>query len=257
MVRVILFFIFISINTLAQIKFMFNTPERLKLCEEVNFSFSVDKNQVTAYRYKLDMPGDWLGGFQYAQKKWSDWYSNDGQSIVYKNFNIEGKYKFVVEYKLTNNTTKTIDKTVTIYWEYPEIRSTGMKINLPPLSTINSNKDLYKILAKEFKLSYEMWWQRWDYYYNLLKLTTNKETLINTIAGSITEEAYGELVEVSTKRVVYNNFNKLLLPKTIYELIKQGAVDLILIYRNLQANEAATMTAISYGAWKYFEKKGM
>jgi hypothetical protein len=133
----------------------------------------------------------------------------------------------------------------------------GMTINLPPINTITTDKDLYRILAKEFKLCYETWWQKWDYYYNILKLTTSKEEIINTIAGSITEEAYSKLVETSTKKIVYSNFNKLLLPKTIYELIKQGFVDLILIYRNLQANEAATMTAISYGAWKYFEKKGM
>lgn len=223
----------------------------------INWSLKSGYNSSDVeFRYKLDMPGDWLGGIQYANKKWSNWTPGADGNLTYSNFVQEGKYAFVVEFRTKINQKKIASSTkkFDVYWEYPEIQEEAFTINWNKVKNAATEKDKYNILSQEYFNQYQIWNQKFDYYYRLLKLTKSTDQLVDEVSKNFVETGYFKLLEKSAPSAS-KVAGKILLPKTIYDIISSGTTDLILIYRNLEANKACSMTVISYAAYKYFKNK--
>ncbi|MFW5879350.1 MAG: hypothetical protein ACOCUV_00855, partial [bacterium] len=226
------------------IRFKNTIPNRILLADKVNFGFNVDKSKVERFRYKLDMPGDWKGGIRYAVKKWSEWNTGSGVSIMMKEFNIEGEYKFVVEYdEKETNKAKSVVKRFKVYWEYPEIRSQAFRVNNGYINSAKTEKEKYRRAAVEYKKSFDMWMKKCEYEHrrlNLAKQSTEEivellsETVITTSSGTIISACGGILAA-----------KVLLGGAALYSLIRQGYTTLAIIYRSGNANLAFTMAAIS------------
>ncbi len=236
------------------IRFNYPIPNRIRLLDKVDFSFSVNKNLVSKYRFKLDVPGDWLGGIGFNLSKWSDWKTDDGTSIVFNNFEKEGKYKFVVEYKLKGEYwTHKITKEIEVYWEYPEIRTEAFNIDYSYINSAPTQKEKYRRAAQEYYKAYQMWYRKFDYEYHLMHLEGHSP---QEIVQAISKEIVQKSSEYILEKVGLNiGSNAILSGLSLYELIKQGYKDIVLLYRSKKANLASTMTALSYAAYEVYQKK--
>lgn len=234
---------------------------RYRVYDNVNFSWKCvipgkKPNDVIEYRTKLDAPGDWLGGIKYLLHKWSDWQTGEGGSVSFTNFILEGNYGFSVQCrnKSAGKESAVSKRSFSVYWEFPEVREEAFNIDWVKVNAAKSQKEKYRILASEYKKSYDIWSQKWEYEYRSLKATTSKEEIIQIIAATLVEKGHDKLLEKAAGMATSKIVNQILLPKTIYEIIKSGFTDLILVYRNVKANTAASMTGFSYAAWQVFEK---
>ena len=238
------------------IRFTNNIPSRVKLIEPVTFNFTVDKNIVKDYRFKLKVPMDWLGGILYSLKSWSDWYENEGSNVTFSDFKIEGTYKFIIQYReYGSNSKKEVTKELEAYWEYPEVRTEGYNIDYAKANKAPTKKRRYEILAKEYYKAYETWGNKFDYEKKLLKLTTSKKEILSKLGAVLVEESAWKLTEIMAGTAAKQWLQKLFLPKTLYDLIKEGFTDLIIIMRRAKANEASFMTVLNYYLWKYCDQK--
>lgn len=208
------------------------------------------------YRYKLDAPGDWLGGIKYNINKWSNWIEGNSNNIIYNDFIVEGKYTISVQCrnKNTGRTSRIESASFNITWEYPEVVEEAFSINWSKVNIAESEYDKYLILAEEYKNAHVMWNQKFEFELRRLRATVSPTDFYKTIGLALGEEGLLKLVERASTQTA-KNLSFILLPKTIYEIIKQGAVDVVLIYRNYEANKASSMAVISYYAWKRFEEK--
>ena len=226
-------------QTPSGIVFTSSIPARIKLIENVNFNFTVDTKLIANYRYKLDVPGDWLAGLSWSLLKWSDWQTNAGLNVSYSNFVSEGKYTFVIEYyKKNSSKSEQIIKEITAYWEYPEVREEAFQIDWSKVNVTKTQKEKCKVLAAEYKKCYEIWHAKWVYDYNLLKGTTSESEIINKLSTIIINKGRDGLLKWADKATA-NIVSKILLPKLIYDIIKEGSIDLILVYRNINTNKDA------------------
>ncbi|MEW6653399.1 MAG: hypothetical protein AB1394_08015 [Bacteroidota bacterium] len=255
--------VFIAQNTFVRID-LSQTKYRLFDPVVIDFSFQPASSN-TQYRYKLNVPSDWLGGIKYAANKWTEWQNGSSGHVVYSNFKIEGKYKFFVEFRDANNTRfkSSSLKEFNMYLEYPEIQYAELNIDL---NRINAESDInkkYSIAAEEFKKSYLAWYKKYEYQFKLLKLTSEPNSFFNTIASTTVEEtawkAAEEIVKSGSKSVLAKGavpwLQKVFLSKTIYDIVKEFSVTTILLFRNYEANKALIMEAINYRLWKYFEER--
>jgi len=95
----------------STIVFLKPIPGSIKVLEKVNFSFYVDQSVVSQYRYKIEIPKGLNDAVTDGLSTWSGWKSDYSINIRPQSFNKEGKYKFLVEYKLfTTNDTKLFEK---------------------------------------------------------------------------------------------------------------------------------------------------
>ena len=231
-------------------------PPRVKLLETVTISFKVDQSRVSAYRFKLDVPGDWTGGIKYAIFKWSDWTNDTGQSISYSAFEKEGTYKFTVEFRdKSSGRTRKIVKEFQVYWEYPEIRFEAIDIDFHYIRRAPDEKEKYRRAAEEYKKAYDMWMRKFEYEYKMLRLTGNTaEELVQAVsAGIVKKSAHVALANVNAPPV----FGHLLSGLTLYSIIKEGYITLATVYRNIEANKAASMAIVTHALyliyWGKFE----
>ena len=207
-------------------------------------------------RYRLDVPGDWMGGIKYHVSQWSDYYDGNTMSLTINNFIITGEYKITVQCrnKITKKVSKAFSKTFIQYWEEPAIQEEAFNIDWDLANRAPTLKAKYQILAEEYEMAYNMWYRDWQNEADVIKATTSYDKLVlmytNVLIGKWSKDQMIELLSKSSQGVV----KKVLVYKSIYDLIKQGAFDLILIYRNVQANKAYSMTIVSYYAWKLFEQ---
>jgi len=83
----------------------------IKIQEKVNFSFYVDQSVISEYRYKIDGPKGLTYALSDGLSTWSGWKSDYSINIRAQSFNKEGKYRFLVEYKLfTTAASKLFEK---------------------------------------------------------------------------------------------------------------------------------------------------
>lgn len=206
-------------------------------------------------RYKLDAPADWLSGLKYNITKWAEYKDGNTDHIIYNDFIVEGVYKISVQCrnKMTGIESEVFSKTFTIYWEDPEILEEAFNIDFDRANSAESQKEKYKILAEEYKKAFITWNQKLNYELNLRNATLSTEELFDLIGVSIseafTQEALVSLLDKSTQNLV----KKILLPLNLYEMIKLGVIDILLIYRRYHIDKAFNMAAVSYKAWKLFE----
>gem|GEM_PF-4591185 len=229
-------------------------PNRIRLLDKVDFSFSVNKNLVSKYRFKLDTPGDWLGGIGFNLLKWSDWKTDNGTNIIFNNFKKEGNYKFVVKYKLKGEYwTHKITKEIKVYWEYPEIRTEAFNIDYSYINRAPTQKEKYYRAAQEYYKAYQMWYQKFNYEYNLMHLDGH---LPQEIVQAISKEIVQKSSEFILNKVGLNiGSSAILSGLSLYNIIKQGYTDIVLLYRSKKANLASTMTVLSYAAYEVYQKK--
>ena len=226
-------------------------PPRVKLLETVTISFKVDQSRVSAYRFKLDVPGDWTGGIKYAIFKWSDWTNDTGQSISYSAFEKEGTYKFTVEFRdKSSGRTRKIVKEFQVYWEYPEIRFEAIDIDFHYIRRAPDEKEKYRRAAEEYKKAYDMWMRKFEYEYKMLRLTGNTaEELVQAVsAGIVKKSAHVALANVNAPPV----FGHLLSGLTLYSIIKEGYITLATVYRNIEANKAASMAIVTHALYRIY-----
>lgn len=262
---VIICHIFLTINLLSQT--VYPSPyvsiklssTRIAIYEPLSISWNcVDPESTIAsmeYRYKLDAPGDWLGGVKYNINKWSSWINGATNRIIYGDFILEGSYAISVQCrnKKTGRESKVVTSKFTVYWEYPELQEEAFIIDWDKVSLAKSEHEKYQILAQEYKSAYLLWNRKFEVELRKLNLTGSSIDYLNIISSELTEEGQILLVKTASKKSA-KIISQILFPITIYEIIKGGAVDLILIYRNYEANKASTMTVASYHAWKRFEE---
>jgi hypothetical protein len=198
-------------------------------------------------RYKIDIPGEWIGGIKYNINKWTEFKDGQDDHLIYSDFIIEGQYKISVQCrnKITGKTSKIISKTFNLFWEYPEIQEEAFIINWDKVNRAKTEKERYQILAEEYNKSYNLWNQKFEYETRLMKSTISKEEIIQLTVGSIgetmTEEALISLLKAPAKSIV----KKILFPKQIYDIIKMGTIDIIIIYRAYHAVIPYHMTVVS------------
>lgn len=243
-------------NKPQPVVFINQIPNRIKLKDKIDLSFTVNKNIVSEYRYKLDVPGDWLGGIGYALNKWSNWDNNRKENIFYCSFIKEGTYKFTVEYKDKHTGKRNkISRRFKVYWEYPEIYFGDLTINVFYINSAPNKKEKYRRAAEEYEKAYNTWMKRFEYEYKKLKLTGNTaEEIVQLASNLIVEEAAMEILKKSDK-FVFVKLNKFLLPITIYNLIKEGYRTYATVFYNFQANSAALNAIIASALYKVYWKK--
>ncbi|MBP9145077.1 MAG: hypothetical protein KBI44_11375 [Thermoanaerobaculia bacterium] len=225
---------------------------RTLLATLVEVQWGVPASGPIEFRYKLDVPGDWMGGLAYAMNKWSDWEST--QSVSYRNFVVEGAYRFTVQSRWSGS-TESAEATCSwqIYWEYPEIREAAMTIDWNRVNAAPDKRERYRLLAEEYGRQSEMALREFDYEVRMLKLTTSPRELVDTVAGAVTEQGNGMLLEWADRSTAAVA-GKLLLPKTIYEIVRQGAVDVALVYRNARANAACSKAVVAAYAERFYRE---
>lgn len=228
-------------------------PARTLLATPVEIAWGVPASGEIEYRYKLDVPGDWMGGLSYAMNKWSGWETT--QSVAYRNFVVEGSYRFTVQAKW-RGASESGEATCAwqIYWEFPEIRDSAMSIDWARVDRAADKKERYRLLAEEYGRQSEMALREFEYEHRMLKLTTSPRELVETVAGTVTEEGRMKMLEWADRSMAVSA-QKILLPKTIYELIRQGAVDLALVYRNVRANAACSKAVAAAYAERFYREQ--
>lgn len=208
-------------------------------------------------RYKLDVPGDWIGGIKYNINKWTEYKDGINDNLSYSDFIIEGNYRISVQCrnKMTGKESRIFSKTFTLFWEYPEMQQDAFIIDWEKADNAKSQQERNQILAEEYKKAYIMWDQKYQYQVRLLKTTMTAQELADKYIGAVGEEVTQNLI-VGTigKSATQTIIQKWLLPFLIYDLIKLGTTDLILVMRNYEANKAFTMTLANYLTWKELEK---
>ena len=247
------------------IQFNSPIPARVKLKTPVVFDFTVDSRRASAYRYKLQMPIDWTGGLKYMLQSWSNWHYNNGQSITFDQFNQQGEYTFKIEYKDQNGKKHSLDRHFEVYLEMPVVEYEDLNIDFRYINAASTEKEKYRRAAEELDAAYKMYYKKYEYQVKSLHLTQSPEDMLKVILGAPAQELAQltipnqPLVQGNSKaaqaaldkaflkgdKLAARTFmKKLLAPLTVYNIIKQGATTLILLYRNVEANKAISMAAI-------------
>lgn len=217
----------------------------------IMLSWEADEAEVE-FRYKLDVPGDWLGGIKYAQDKWSEW--GDWRNITYNDFILEGRYNFVVEArKDANSTVSRISTAFSVHFFMPKIFEEAVSIDWRLINAASTHREKLALLANEYKQAYEMWMQKYEAERRALDLTWSGDEFVEKMAAPIVGKASSSLLQWADVGVAAS-LNKILLPKVLYDIIKQGGLDLVLIYRNVRTNTAAFSALNAYWAWKGYER---
>lgn len=97
------------------------------------------------FRFKLDAPGDWMGGLRYALNKWSTW--GDWKSVHYSDFVLGGTYILTVEARDKQGEVARIASKTKLQFVEPTVRDAGIKIDWARVRNAGSNKDKYQVLA--------------------------------------------------------------------------------------------------------------
>ncbi len=96
--------------------YFFNTvPGRIKLNDKVILSFS-RSSLISMYRYKLEIPDAQETRIDKSIVSWSSWKTEDIAAIIIPDLDVQGTYKFIVEYKTgTGTLTRRFEKSFEVY----------------------------------------------------------------------------------------------------------------------------------------------
>lgn len=236
-------FLIFSGETQSLITFSHPIPEKIKLLEKVNFSFYVDQSVISQYRYMIQVPKGSNSGIEERLTQWSPWKFDGIAEILTQSFQNEGNFKFCVEFRQhSSGESKVFEKPLTVRWENPEI--TGNKFPVDN-QYINSGKkeEVFKRAAEEYKKSYDIWFRNFKQSYNGMGLSKQPpEVLIDKLSEQIIKSSREGIINSAGKDI---SPKSILLPSYVLELIKKGNSDLIMVFRNPQANTAASMASAS------------
>lgn len=236
-----------------EIEFVSGPPDRARIWTDVPISWRVRWGSPDVQcRSKLDAPRDWRAGLDYILNKWSEWGAPDG-SVTYSNFIEEGDYRFTVQCRSSGQSAEQSVRW-RMFWEFPEIREEAIRINWEAVTRARTRPERFAILAAEYRQAHEMWMREFEYRSRLLKLTTSPEEIVRKVSANIVGGSAGLLLNWADKPVA-KVVSRILSPKLIYDLIHEGMLDLILIYRNGQTNKAASMAIVTAAAAEVFEQQ--
>lgn len=218
-----------------------------EIATPVHFGWNSDSPKPE-YRYKLDMPGDWMGGLRYARAKWSDWGPLEEEK--YEDFILDGRYSFVVEARLPGESLGTIESSFEMHFVMPEIFAQASDVDWEHARQIPSERARYTYLADQCEAAYVMWQRVFAGESRKLELTTSPEELWDVATGSITEHLALDkgiipLLETAAHHGTASLLQRVFTAKSIYEIVKQVGVDFVLIYRRQSVNRAF------FNAWVY------
>ncbi len=141
---------FFTASQLGPIYFFYTVPSRIRLSDKVDLSFS-KSTLITAYRYRLEVPGGMESKIDKNIILWSSWKTEDFSKIIIPDLDVPGTYKFIIEYSTGPGTlTKRFEK----YFEVYSVTETAGNIVSRPKTTQPSSEpstksgDLSRINAK-------------------------------------------------------------------------------------------------------------
>jgi Mg-chelatase subunit ChlD len=197
----------------------------------------------TRVRYKLDMPGDWMGGIQYALNKWSGYGTE--RSISFRGFVLQGNYTFTVE---TTEGERIVTK-FRLRFEPPEVYEEAATINWSRVRRATSERERYQALSEEYQQGCDLWQARFEQERKVLNLTIDPREFLAAAAGAVAEQAAWESVLRETARSgVSASLKRLWDGRALYDIARQLGIDAVLIYRNARANRAAFSAVLACNA---------
>ena len=191
------------------------------------------------FRYKLDMPGDWKGGIKYALNKWTEW--GNQRKLSLSDFTLDGKYRLTVEARREWNKKNTarIEYEFEIFNVMPEIYEEAVNINWDRVRAEEELSQKFLILSEEYGQARAMWQEVYERERKVHDLTWSSQDLMNVAGELVAMEGSLLILKEGLTKLAMASVKKLLLPKTIYDILKQTGVDLMLIAGNIKTNRAA------------------
>ena len=224
-------------------------PRDMEIASTVRLAWGAGSPLAT-YRFKLDAPGDWLGGFRYNLNKWSEW--GDVRSITYEDFVLEGPYTFTVECRGDGGQTEKISASFSLHFVMPAVMDEGITIDWAKVGRGRTTRERFELLAGEYHQAYLTWSRVYEGERRALKQSWSSDELVQNFSKIIVGKGNSELLKWADKGVAAR-VSRILAPKMLYDILRQTGVTLVLIYRNQRTNAAAFKTISSYWAWQGYE----
>lgn len=236
------------------LKFTSPPPKDAEIASNIDIQWKATSPDVR-YRFKLDVPGDWQFGLRYAMNKWSEWGTH--QSVSYNDFVLEGKYMITVEARTSQGKIEQISAPFHMHFVMPQIRVAGLQIDWRKAVKASTPYEKYSILSNEFLLAHKTWMKIYEAERRALKMSWSGDRLVRELSETVLYKSSEELVKAAEKgseAFVGKGLQKILLPKTVYDIAKSAGRDFVLIYRNKKTNEAAFNAVAAYWAHRGYLK---
>jgi len=245
--------LFWSTTLLAQpnVWFTQTPPDENDIAIKMTIAWRSDEPDAE-YRYKVDMPGNWLGGSKSDYQNWSAW--GGWTDITYSDFIQEGKYTFVLEARLRGTgSIRRISTEFNVHFVMPEIYEIPTRIDWAKVNAAKDKFRKYRSLAEEYRHAYDIWIRAYDIERRALDLTWSGDQFIHALSGEVLGKGQRMLLDWADNGVSAT-VSKILSPKALYDIVKQAGLNLVLIYRNAMANKTAFSALGAYWAWKGYEE---
>lgn len=214
----------------------------LDYLQQVKAAWATDDDNVE-FRHKLNIPGDWMGGIQFAINKWSDW--GDGRSALFDGFIKDGNYSLTVEARRKGSKkAASIEHRFQIHFVMPEILIDAQDIDWAKAQTAPDRAAFFHILADEFGNRCEVAERMYQAERQVLKLTIEPKKLhetFNLALADLDSKLILKLAETSFPKLL----DRILVSKTIYDMVQLLGTDMVLIYRNGKTNRWAFNMLVS------------
>ena len=220
------------------LEFIKTPPRESKAGDKIEFEW-VSDSTGDEFRYKLDMPGDWKGGIKYNLNKWSEW--GNQRKLFLSDFTLDGKYKLTVEARREwrKENIARIEYEFEIFNVMPEIYEEAVNINWNRVQAEEELSRKFLILSEEYGQARAMWEEVYERERKVHDLTWSSQDLRNVVGELVAMEGSLLILKEGLSKLAMASVKKLLLPKTIYDILKQTGVDLMLIASNIRTNRAA------------------
>jgi|GEM_PF-2997387 len=184
------------------------------------------------FRYKLDMPGDWMGGIRYARNKWSP-YSTVRQ-VTFRDFVLEGDYTFTVEDRIGEKITSRFRMNFVM----PDILEEAASIDWNRVRAAPGRAEKFRVLSAEYGQACSAWTARYEAEARKLRLSSDMGEIQRAVSASVVGGGQTLLLRWADQEVSAT-LGKILAPKLLSDIVNQIGVDFVLLYRNRQTNRAA------------------
>lgn len=241
------------------IRFTSKPATQVEIATVVHIGFTSD-DTAAQYRYKLDVPNDWLAGVQLYRNKWSTWGA--AANIRYSDFIYEGNYTLTVEAKGKGGTSSA-SATWRHYFVMPKIMQAAMTIDWKKVQAEKKQSRQFRILAAEYDQMRAAWERQFQGELRALRVTMTPREMLDEVCGTLLEEGSWQLLD-AVKFKTPPMVSKVLVLGDLYAIVKQFGISAVMVYRNSRANQAA-FTAIAAG-WaskgyldlaKQYESRGL
>lgn len=189
------------------------------------------------YRYKLSVPGDWKFGVKYLINRWSPW-ATGSESVSFDDFVLEGTYRITIEARRQGLQLETQSVSWTMHFVMPELLDDGLTIDWSRINGASNAEERYTRLADEYGRRSEVLLQEYEAERKVLKASWSRDELITNLNMAAGDLATGQLLDWATTATTASA-KKVFAAASLYDVIKQTGVTLILIAQNVRTNRAA------------------